>query len=141
MFESTTIQDCRILQLPNVEMERGNVTAINNGMDVPFETKRIYFLFDVPNKSVRGGHAHKNLHQLIVAMGGAFSIELFDGVNRKVVRLDQPDQGLLVVPGIWRVLNQFSSCSTCFVLASEEYEEDDYIRDESVFATLKGQTK
>lgn len=140
MFESTTIDDCRVIDLPNVRMERGNVTAINNGIDVPFETKRIYFLFDVPNKSIRGGHAHKNLHQLIVAMGGAFSIELFDGVNKKEVRLDQPDQGLLIVPGIWRVLHQFSSCSTCFVLASEEYDEDDYIRDEGDFVKLKSQT-
>lgn len=137
MFLTSRVEDCCVLDLPNLKMERGNVTSINNGLDVPFDVKRVYFLFDVPHQSVRGGHAHRELYQLIVAMGGAFSIDLFDGQSHKHVRLDRPDQGLLVVPGIWRELHQFSACSTCFVLASEEYDESDYIRTRVEFADQK----
>lgn len=137
MFEHSTIDDCKLLELPEINMERGCITPIGNGNEVAFDIKRIYFLFDVPHQSTRGGHAHRALRQLIVAMGGAFDIELFDGRRTRQVRLDRPNQGLLIVPGIWRELKRFSACSTCFVMASELFDEEDYVRDLHLFREMK----
>ena len=137
MFEHSTVDDCKLLELPEINMERGCITSIGNGKEVPFDIKRIYFLFGVPHQSTRGGHAHKALRQLIVAMGGAFDIELFDGHRKRQVRLDRPNQGLLIVPGIWRELKRFSACSTCFVMASELYDDEDYVRDLHHFREVK----
>lgn len=137
MFEHSTVDDCKLLELPEINMERGCITPIGNGNEVAFDIKRIYFLFDVPHQSTRGGHAHKALRQLIVAMGGAFDIELFDGCRTRQVRLDRPNQGLLIVPGIWRELKRFSACSTCFVMASELFDEEDYVRGLHQFREMK----
>jgi hypothetical protein len=128
-MNQTSISDCKILNLPKIHTEFGDITAINNNLNVPFETKRIYYLYDVPNRADRGGHAHRELHQLVVAVSGSFDIELFDGFNNIKYTLNQPDQGLLIVPGIWRNLNNFSGGGICLVLASREYEEEDYIRE------------
>lgn len=128
-MNQTSISDCKILNLPKIHTEFGDITAINNNLNVPFETKRIYYLYDVPNRADRGGHAHRALHQLVVAVSGSFDIELFDGFNKIKYTLNQPDQGLLIVPGIWRNLNNFSGGGICLVLASREYEEEDYIRE------------
>lgn len=122
------ISDCKIIALPKIQTESGDITSINNNLNIPFETKRIYYLYDVPNRADRGGHAHKALHQLVVAMSGSFDIELFDGIDSIKYTLNQPDQGLLIVPGIWRNLNNFSGGGICLVLASEIYNEMDYIR-------------
>ena len=107
----------------------GNITIIEGNKDVPFDIKRIYYLYDIPGGEERGGHAHKELFQLIVAASGAFDVLLDDGQNKKIVNLNRPDFGLIVVPGIWRELIHFSSGAICLVLSSEIYSEADYIRD------------
>ena len=128
MMRSSRISDCKLLDLPKIRTESGDITAINNLELIPFETKRAYYLYDIPNGGDRGGHAHKELFQLVVAISGSFDIELFDGVDKVKYTLNQPDQGLLIVPGIWRNLNNFSGGGICLVLASHEYDEADYIR-------------
>jgi hypothetical protein len=125
---NSRITDCKLIDLPKVKTEAGDITPINNHLDVPFEIKRVYYLYDIPNRSDRGGHAHKELHQLVVAVSGSFDIELFDGYDSVRYTLNQPDQGLLIVPGIWRNLNNFSGGGICLVLASQDYDENDYIR-------------
>ena len=136
-MKNTRISDCIIISLPQIQAEAGNITAINNSLNIPFETKRVYYLCDVPNRTDRGGHAHKELQQLIVAVSGSFDIELFDGINNLKYTLNQPDQGLLIVPGIWRNLNNFSGGGICLVLASKEYDEEDYIREKQDFIEWK----
>ena len=108
--------------------DRGSLVSLESFKNIPFEIKRVYYLYDVPNRADRGGHAHKELHQLVVALSGSFDIELFDGYETVKYTLNQPDQGLIIVPGIWRNLNNFSGGGICLVLASREYDEEDYIR-------------
>jgi hypothetical protein len=136
-MRNSRISDCKLMELPKVKTEAGDITAINNNLEVPFEIKRIYYLYDIPNRSDRGGHAHKELNQLVVAISGSFDIELFDGMNVIKYTLNQPDQGLLIVPGIWRNLNNFSGGGICLVLASEKYSEQDYVRSYSEFLKIK----
>jgi hypothetical protein len=137
MKRISKISDCRLLDLPKIHSEAGDITAVNNFEIIPFETKRVYYLYDVPNRADRGAHAHKELYQLVVAVSGSFDIELFDGVDNFKYTLNQPDQGLLIVPGIWRNLNNFSGGGICLVLASHEYDEEDYIRELDNFINLK----
>jgi len=125
----SSVYDCSIIELPVNHREKGNLTVVSNGEDVPFNVSRIYYLYDVPAGESRGGHAHKDLRQLIVAASGSFNVVLFDGKVRRTVTLNRPFYGLLVVPGIWRELDDFSSGSICLVLASHEYDAEDYIRD------------
>jgi hypothetical protein len=134
-MNSSIITDCKVINLPKIHTESGDITSINNNLDVPFDIKRIYYLYDVPNKADRGAHAHKELHQLVIAISGSFEFELFDGQNKIKYTLNQPDQGLLIVPGIWRNLNNFSGGGICLVLASHEYDENDYIRDYQEYLT------
>ncbi len=124
-----SVEDCRIVELDRHHSQRkGDISVVENGKEVPFDVKRIYYLYDVPGGADRGGHAHKELCQLIVAASGAFTVELDDGTEKKAFTLNRPYQGLLVKPGIWRTLTDFSSGSICMVLASEKYDEKDYIR-------------
>ena len=139
-MRDSRILDCKIISLPKIHTESGDITSINNLEVIPFNTKRVYYLYDVPNRADRGAHAHKELHQLVVAVSGSFEIELFDGVNKVKYILNQPDQGLLIVPGIWRNLNNFSGGGICLVLASHEYEENDYIRDYQEYINKKNDT-
>ena len=129
-----TISDCRLIEfdLPHSD-RKGNLSIAENGANIPFDVKRVYYLYDVPGGASRGGHAHKALYQLIVAVSGSFSVTLDDGNTKRTFTLNRPYQGLLVVPGIWRDINDFSSGSVCLVLASEKYDESDYIRDYGVF--------
>ena len=133
----TTIDDCKIIELDKHHKIKGNITVIENNKTVPFDVKRIYYLYDVPGGEARGGHAHRNLYQLIVAASGSFNVVLNDGKNTKTITLNRPYQGLFVVPGIWRELDNFSSGSVCLVLASEKYDENDYIRDYNEFIICK----
>jgi dTDP-4-dehydrorhamnose 3,5-epimerase-like enzyme len=133
----STVNDCSLISLPRIFNRAGNITAINGMQEVPFEIKRVYYLYDIPGGETRGGHAHKDLTQLIVAAGGSFTVVLEDGTNRQEINLNRPYQGLLVVPGIWRELQNFSSGSTCLVLASSLYDEADYIRNFDEFRLLK----
>lgn len=123
------VEDCGIIELDRHHSQRkGDISVVENGKEVPFDVKRIYYLYDVPGGAYRGGHAHKDLYQLIVAASGAFTVVLDDGTHQKAFTLNRPYQGLLVKPGIWRTLTDFSSGSICMVLASEKYSESDYIR-------------
>ena len=115
------------------------MTPIEGGQDLPFDVKRVYYLYDVPSGQSRGGHAHKALQQLIIAANGSFALTLDDGTNKKIVTLNRPYQGLLIVPGIWRVLDDFSSGAVLLCLASEHYDEADYIRNYRDFKKYKKQ--
>lgn len=124
-----SVFDCRMIGFDLHHSDRkGNLSVVENGFNIPFDVKRVYYLYDVPGGASRGGHAHKELYQLIVAVSGSFSVSLDDGKNKKTIMLNCPYQGLLVVPGIWREIDDFSSGSVCLVLASEKYDEGDYIR-------------
>jgi len=136
----STIYNCSILKLPKVHNSSGNITALNNLIDIPFEIKRLYYLYDIPSGEMRGGHAHKELEQLIVAVKGSFDVVLDDGKNKKTISLNQPDYGLHVIPGVWRELCNFSGGSICLVLASRTYDESDYIRDYNSFVKIKNES-
>ncbi|MFW5757429.1 MAG: sugar 3,4-ketoisomerase [Bacteroidota bacterium] len=137
MSRPKTIYDCSIMQLPKVHNPAGNITAIENQITAPFDIERVYYLYDVPGGADRGGHAHKELQQFVIAVSGAFDIMLDDGVNKKIVHLDRPFIGLHIVPGIWRELLNFSSGAICLVLASHIYDAQDYIREYEEFITFK----
>lgn len=128
-----SLQHCKIIDLPKIEDPRGNLTFIEGGRHVPFEIKRAYYLYDVPGGSHRGGHAHKDLHQLLIAMSGSFDITLDDGRTKFKYHLNRSYYGLYIPPMIWREIDNFSSGSVCMVLASEHYLEDDYYRDYDEF--------
>ncbi len=131
------VDDCQLVDLPKVHNRAGNITALENQISVPFDVKRVYYLYDVPGGEERGGHAHLELEQIIVSVSGAFDVVIDDGFTKKVVHLDRPYKGLHIVPGIWRELVNFSSGATCLVLASEKYAETDYVRDYQDFLKRK----
>jgi hypothetical protein len=137
----SSVYDCVILPLNKIHNRAGKITIVEGQKNVPFEVKRIYYLYDIPGVETRGGHAHKKLHQLIVAASGSFEVLLDDGNNKKIVTLNRPDYGLLVVSGIWRELFEFSSGAICLVLASLKYDELDYIRIYEEFHELKNKQK
>lgn len=136
-MKATTVFDCNILQLPRVFNPAGSITAVNNSKEVPFNIERVYYLFDVPGGEARGGHAHKNLQQLIVAASGSFDIIIDDGNVKRTFHLSRPYNGLYMPAGLWRELDNFSSGSICLVLASIQYDEADYIRDYKTFKEWK----
>ena len=132
-MKRNTIDDCLLVKISKIKNEAGNLAVLENQNNIPFDVKRIYFLYDVPSGAERGGHAHKRLKQYIVATNGSFDVIIDDGKNKKRIFLNSPDIALYVVPGMWRQLDNFSSGSVSMVLASELYDEDDYIRDYSDF--------
>ncbi len=127
------LEDCRIIDLPKINNKSGNITSLENGTSIPFSVNRIYYLYDVPMGSERGGHAHYELQQYIIAASGSFSFILDDGKNKKEFFLNDPSKALHILPGIWREIKNFSSGSICLVLASQQYNESDYIRDYNDF--------
>lgn len=135
-MKNYTIYDCVIRELPKICNRAGNITPITGHKEIPFDIARVYYLYDVPGGSERGGHAHRDMQQLILAASGSFDVLIDDGVNRKIVNLNRPYYGLYVTPGIWRELLNFSSGAICLVLASTKYDESDYIRD---YATFKSE--
>jgi len=129
---------CKIIDLPKISDPRGNLTFIEGGRHVPFDIQRVYYLYDVPGGAERGGHAHKGLQQLIIAMSGSFDVVLDDGWKKKRVHLNRSYAGLYVCPMIWRELDNFSSGSVCMVLASNKYDEADYYRNYAEFTQALG---
>lgn len=132
------IERCHIIDLPKITDPRGNLTFIEGGAHIPFDIQRVYYLYDVPGGAERGGHAHKGLHQLIIAMSGSFDVVLDDGVNKRRFHLNRSYYGLYVCPMIWRELDNFSSGSVCLVLASNRYDEDDYYRAYDDYVEARG---
>lgn len=137
MAKSTTI-NIEHITIPKIEDRRGNLSVIEKDL-IPFEIKRVYYLYDVPAGAERGGHAHKNLKQFLIPLSGSFDVVLHDGKSKSVINLNKPYEGLLIHNGIWRELKNFSSGAVCLVIASEVYIEDDYIRDFELFLKSKTQ--
>jgi hypothetical protein len=131
------IHNCHVVELTKIHNPSGNITIIQNGDNQPFNVKRVYYLYDVPGGSERGGHAHKTLFQLIVAASGSFDVIIDDSVNKKIVQLNRPNYGFLVIPGIWREIVNFSSGAICLVLASQKYNAEDYLREYNEFLIWK----
>ena len=130
------LDDVKLLDIPKIKDRRGNLAVIENDV-IPFEIKRVYYLFDVPSGSYRGGHAHKALSQFVIALSGSFDIILKDSNKNEIkITLNNPSKGLLITPGIWRELENFSSGAICLVIASDVYKEEDYIRDFNEFVSL-----
>ena len=133
----TKVQDCSIIHLPKIENIAGNITPVQNRNEIPFDIQRIYYLYDIPGGAERGGHAHIKLHQIIIALSGSFNILVKDGINQKIFKLKYPDIGLYIIPGLWRELLDFSTGTICLVLASEKYDESDYIRNYKEYLKFK----
>ncbi len=135
---SVPLTDCKIIDLPKITDVRGNLTFVEGGNHIPFDIKRVYYLYDVPGGADRGEHAHKALHQFIICMSGSFDILLDDGAETKRFHLNRSYYGLYVCPMMWRYLDNFSSGAVCMVLTSEVYDEADYIRDYGEFKAAVG---
>jgi hypothetical protein len=127
------LSDCKILALPKIQDARGNLSFIESGRHIPFDIKRVYYLYDVPGGADRGAHAHKQLHQFVVAMSGSFDVVLDDGKQQQRFHLNRSYHGLYICPMMWRYLDNFSSGAVCMVLASDFYDEADYYRDHNRF--------
>ena len=136
-FNKNTVFDCSVIDVSKIHNEAGNITVVENDGNIPFSIKRIYYLYDVPGGEKRGGHAHYELEQFIIAASGSFDVIIDDGKNRKRVSLNRPNLALHIVPGLWRELDNFSSGSICMVLASSKYSESDYVRDYVTFLKIK----
>ena len=132
-----TVFDCSIIELSRIQNRSGNITAIENNIEIPFDAKRIFYLYDIPGGESRGAHAHKECHQFLVAASGSFEVQLDDGKVKKTVMLNQPYRGLHIPPGIWASEINFSSGAICLVIASHKYDENDYIRDYTEFLKFR----
>ena len=132
-----SVSDCPVIELPKIENRSGNLTSIQNSIEIPFDIKRIFYLYDIPGGKDRGAHAHIECHQFLIAGSGSFDVLLDDGKSKKLVTLNQPYKGLHIPPGIWASEINFSSGSSCLVLASHKYDEKDYIREYGKFLKYK----
>ena len=132
----TNINHCKIIDIPKIEDRRGNLSVIEKDC-IPFDIKRVYYLYDVPSDAYRGGHVHKEQQEFLIALSGSFEVCISDGINRKRVMLNKPNKGLLIPSGIWRELDNFSAGSVCLVLASDVFHESDYIRSYEEFKLIK----
>ena len=136
-MNKTTIYDCCVIELPKIHSRAGNITPIEGIKNIPFNIKRVFYLYDIPGGEDRGAHAHKKCHQLLIAASGGFDVMVNDGINKKTVNLNRPYYGLHIPPGIWAAEQSFSSGAICLVLASQKYDEDDYLRDYKEFKLYK----
>jgi len=134
-----SVYDCSVIELPRIGDRNGSITAVNNLIEIPFEVNRVFYLYDIPGGESRGAHAHKECHQFLIAATGSFEVELFDGTVRRTVSLNRPNIGLHIPPGIWASEVNFSSSSICLVLASHNYQEEDYIRDLESYVSVYGE--
>lgn len=136
-MKKPTVYDCSVIELPKNHDPEGNLTPVYTNVHVPFDIKRVFYLYDIPGGESRGAHAHKECHQFLIAASGAFEVVLDDGVNKRTVTLNRPFYGLHIPPGIWAAEQGFSSGSVCLVLASEKYEAEDYIREYDEFVNYR----
>lgn len=136
-MDKNTVYDCSIIELPKISDRKGNLTPIYTNETLPFDIKRVFYLYDIPGGESRGAHAHKQCHQFLIAASGAFEVVLDDGKNKRTMQLNRPFYGLHIPPGVWAAEQGFSSGSICLVLASEKYDESDYIRDYQEFLDYK----
>lgn len=132
-----SVRDCKLISLPKVEDLNGNLTYVHGGREIPFHIKRVYYVYDVPGGEARGGHAHKDLEQLVIAPSGSFDLLIDDGKSRRTITLNRPYNAVYIPSMIWREIINFSTGGICLVLASMIYKEDDYIRDYELFTKLK----
>ena len=133
-----TVEDCKLMKLKKIGDPRGNLTFVESGVDIDFEIKRIYYIYDVPSGEYRGAHAHRELEQLMIALSGSFDVILDDGKCKRTVNLNNPAIGLYITKEIWREMSNFSAGSVCLVLASDHYDEHDYIRNYEQFLSIRG---
>lgn len=136
-MKKNSISDCKVIRLNVIGNRNGKITVVSNNVDIPFKVKRIFYLYDIPNGCSRGGHAHKNCHQFLVSASGSFNVLLDDGVSQKEILLNGPNFGLHILPGVWATEKDFSSGAICLVLASDVYDESDYIRNFKSFIKYK----
>lgn len=136
-----SVYDCPIIELPRIQNRTGNITPIHGGINIPFQIKRVFYLYDIPGGADRGAHAHRTCHQFIIAASGSFEVELDDGTTKRTVSLNRPYFGLHIPPGIWAAEKGFSSGAICLVLTSHKYEASDYIRSYPEFLEIKNVKK
>jgi len=136
-MKEASIYDCSIIELPRLKNRAGNITVVNNNDNIPFEVKRVFYIYDIPGGEDRGAHAHKDCHQFLIAVSGSFEVEMDDGTNKRTITLNRPYYGLHIPPGIWAAEKGFSSGAVCLVLASHKYDEKDYIREYPNFLEYK----
>ena len=136
-MKKPTVYDCSVVELGKIENNQGNLTVVQSNQNVPFDIKRVFYLYDIPGGEARGAHAHKQCHQFLVAVSGCFEVALDDGVNKRTVTLNRPFYGLHIPPGIWAAEQEFSSGSVCLVMTSEAFSEEDYIRDYEQFKAYR----
>lgn len=135
-MRSITVFECSVIELPSNRNRAGNISIVENSINVPFDIKRVFYIYDIPGGEARGAHAHKQCHQFLIAASGSFEVELDDGINKRTVTLNRPYYGLHIPPGIWAAEKGFSSGAVCLVFASHLYNEYDYIREYSEFLEL-----
>ena len=138
MAHSISVYDCSLIQLPKIKFRAGNITPVHNSVEVPFDIKRVFYLYDVPGGESRGAHAHKVCHQFLIAASGSFEVLMDDGKIQRIAQLNRPNIGLHIPPGIWASEINFSSGAVCLVLASELYSAEDYIREYESFLSYSG---
>ncbi len=136
-MKNSSVYDCAVIELPKISNRAGNITPVNNYSNIPFQIRRIFYIYDIPGGQDRGAHSHKECHQFLIAVGGSFEIELNDGLNKRTIYLCRPNFGLHIPPGIWAAEKNFSSGAVCLVLTSQKYSEEDYIRDYETFKIAK----
>ena len=136
-MKKISVYDCSVIELQRINSRAGNITPVTNNVNVPFEVKRVFYIYDIPGGEDRGAHAHKEFHQFLIAASGSFEIELNDGTTKRTVMLNRPYFGLHIPPGIWAAEKGFSSGAICLVLTSHAYDAEDYIRVYSDFIALK----
>lgn len=136
-MKNNSVNDCQIIDLPQIKDRRGSISLINNNSNIPFDIKRIFYIYDIPGGEDRGAHAHRKCHQFLVAASGSFEVDLDDGINKKTVVLNRPYYGLHIPPGIWAAEKRFSGGAICLVLTSHKYNESDYIRNYNEFLKYK----
>ena len=139
MLHDTNVYDCNLIDLGKITKREGNITVAENLEQIPFEVKRVYYLYDIPGGESRGGHAHKDLHQLIIAASGSFDLTVDDGRTKRTFHLARPNFGVYMPAGLWRDISNFSSGSICLVLASHPYDADDYMRAYDDFLSYKNE--